>query len=375
MKVLVQPTGATKKEYGVDFVETVISKITLKEIESYLTDEEYSDLKEIYKDNIIPAWGIMPKSSNIRIWNSIEKGDYVLFSGYKQMQGSGIIKYKIQNENLAKYFWGSENNITWSCIYFITNHKLLCCDKSFFNELIGLSPYNRFQNTRFLNSESTKKFFDILKKGYLDLSEELLSDSYNNDSNYKEVLETIKKMDKRIKSKLNTDIKIIDEPLKLRKYKKIEDRIARNLEHPINYIANQIIKDKNGKINEQTIFNYEVNKMISVGEKELAKEMQEFFTNKKNNEPYDIISFQLSKEGKYEKIYIEVKSTKGNESTPIDITERELDFAVKNKENYYIYRIINSSSHDRYVKIIKGDPREKFRLEPTAYKIYAMDEA
>jgi len=82
--------------------------------------------------------------------------------------------------------------------------------------------------------------------------------------------------------------------------------------------------------------------------------MKDFFENKKENEGFDILSFELNSKGKYIEKYIEVKSTKGDESTPIDITDYEIDFAKKHINQYYIYRIIKCNSSDRYVKIVKG---------------------
>ena len=109
---------------------------------------------------------------------------------------------------------------------------------------------------------------------------------------------------------------------------------------------------------------------MEAGALEQVKKMKDFFKNRKDNEGYDILSFELNKDGKYIEKYIEVKSTKGNEGTPIDITFTEVENA-KNK-NYYIYRIINSDSKDRYFKIIKGtDLLNDYDLISTSYKIYS----
>ena len=78
--------------------------------------------------------------------------------------------------------------------------------------------------------------------------------------------------------------------------------------------------------------------------------------------------------GEYVEKYIEVKSTKDNEGTPIDITSDEIDFAKKHIDNYYLYRIINSESKDRYLKIIRGKDlfnNTEYNFVPTRYKIYS----
>ena len=85
-----------------------------------------------------------------------------------------------------------------------------------------------------------------------------------------------------------------------------------------------------------------------------------------------ILSFEKNEEGKYIEKYIEVKSTKGNEGTPIDITVDEINFAKEHMDNYYLYRIIYSDSDKRYLKIVNGkDLLESYSFVPVAYKIYS----
>ena len=100
--------------------------------------------------------------------------------------------------------------------------------------------------------------------------------------------------------------------------------------------------------------------------------MEEFFNHKKENEGFDILSFERDSNGNYIEKYIEVKSTKGSESTPIDITIDEIEFAKEHAENYYLYRIIYSDSEQRYVKVVKGvDLLRNYQFVPVAFKIYS----
>lgn len=100
--------------------------------------------------------------------------------------------------------------------------------------------------------------------------------------------------------------------------------------------------------------------------------MKEFFENRKDNEGFDILTFERNEDGMYVEKYIEVKSTKGDEGTPIDITATELEFAKENVDNYYLYRIIKSTSKDGYMKKINGkDLLNEYIFIPTTYKIYS----
>ena len=105
----------------------------------------------------------------------------------------------------------------------------------------------------------------------------------------------------------------------------------------------------------------------------LVEAMENFFENKKDNEGYDILSFEIDNDGNVIKKYIEVKSTKGDESTPIEMSDGELKFAEANKNNYYIYRVFNSASEVKCLKIINGNELfEKFQKVPTHYKLYGV---
>ena len=102
--------------------------------------------------------------------------------------------------------------------------------------------------------------------------------------------------------------------------------------------------------------------------------MEEFFKSKKENEGYDILSFELNSKGDYVEKYIEVKSTTGNEETPIDITSNEISFAKQHMDNYYLYRIFYSDSKNPQYKIISGrDLLDEaiYNFVPTTYKIYS----
>lgn len=166
------------------------------------------------------------------------------------------------------------------------------------------------------------------------------------------------------------EIRIIDEPLKLRKYRRTGKHVQRT--NKPDYIAQEIVKTTQGVINEKYIYELELKRLFDEEAEEQTKLMEEFFNSKKENEGFDILSFEKNESGEYVEKYIEVKSTKGNEGTPIDITMDEIEFAKDHIDNYYLYRIINSDSDQRYLKIVKGkELLEEFNFVPVAFKIYA----
>jgi hypothetical protein len=88
----------------------------------------------------------------------------------------------------------------------------------------------------------------------------------------------------------------------------------------------------------------------------------------KNGKGYDIASFD-----KYgTPIFIEVKTTADKASTPFYLSENELAFMQKNKENYFIYRVYNYDEEKNAGRcfIIENDIESKIFKEPVSFRIY-----
>ena len=192
--------------------------------------------------------------------------------------------------------------------------------------------------------------------------------------NYEEFMYEIMEVENKFFPDDNDDVVSIEYkegPVNLRKYRKTDKKNVSTVKR--DYVAEEIVKSTQGKKNEKLIFEMELKRLIEEEASEQVKIMEEFFKNKTENEGYDILSFERDDNGEYVEKYIEVKSTKGNEGTPIDITADEVEFARKNKDQYYLYRIIKSDSEDRYYKIVTG--RELldegiYNFVPTTFRIY-----
>ena len=189
---------------------------------------------------------------------------------------------------------------------------------------------------------------------------------------YSKLVNEVKKIEDDIKiNSGKQELVFVNEPLKLRRYRKSSERRKVIRKRKPDFIADEIIKTNQGIVNENDVFENEIQKMEKLKAYDKIKIMREFFDNKKENEGFDVLSFELNEDGEYIEKYIEVKSTKGEESTPIDITDNELDFAEVHIDQYYLYRIIKCDSEDRYVKVVKGKELFKnYSFIPTTYKIY-----
>lgn len=194
---------------------------------------------------------------------------------------------------------------------------------------------------------------------------------YEKDEELDKVIDEVIEIENRLEENKNQQDFVFKEgPLNIRKYRKLNRHIQRSSKP--DYIAEEIIKSKQGMINEKYIYENEKERLKRENAIEQVKQMEEFFDHKKENEGFDILSFEKDECGNYIEKYIEVKSTKAGESTPIDITIDEIEFAKKHPESYYLYRIIYSDSERRYVKVVKGvDLLKDYQFVPVAFKIYS----
>lgn len=133
--------------------------------------------------------------------------------------------------------------------------------------------------------------------------------------------------------------------------------------HDRDFIAEAIEKKEIGDAGEELVINYEKNRLRAMGKSELA----DLVKDAKDGEGYDILSF----DGNENRLYIEVKTTIGNENTPFDLSLNEYLYAEKHENDYVIYRLYNydeeRNNADFYV-IEK--PLSNLLFQPTGYKVY-----
>lgn len=221
-------------------------------------------------------------------------------------------------------------------------------------------PYQKLENGRLVYKFPLR---------LVDYSEE----NYTSCEEYSNVVDSVLKIAEEINvySVSNEALNFVEGPIQIRKYNYNKEERTSNRNSKPDYIANEIIKIKQGEKAEKDVYEYEINKVMQYEVDGLVEQMKEFFENKKDDEGYDILSFDIDEDRKISKMYIEVKSTKGGESTPIEISSGEVEFAKDNIDKYYIYRVIKSDSNDRYVKVINGEELFRdFDITPCNYKIY-----
>lgn len=285
--------------------------------------------------------------------------DSIIENSTIQYTGEGLVGDQTITKNNKTLFYSKENNIP---VYLFSKDNKR---RYVFEGKVELysNPYQVAEKD--INNIERKVWKFPLK---------IISQNENmNDPKIKEISNKVKEIENKYfleEQIAQNEIKYIAGLLNIRKYRKTGKHNQR-LNKP-DFIAQEIIKSKQGEINENDIFEFEIKQLIKEEAHKQIKLMKEFFANKKENEGFDILSFEKNKQGQYIEKYIEVKSTKGDESTPIDITIDEIEFAKSHMESYYLYRIVNSTSNSRYLKIVKGKELLKnYDFIPVTFKIYS----
>lgn len=285
-------------------------------------------------------------------------GDSSIENGTIQYTGEGQAGDQTITKNNKTLFYSKENNLP---VYLFTKDKKR---RYTFEGRVELydKPYQVPEND--INGRDRLVWKFPLKVIY---SENDMVDESIKDISY-EIIE----ISNSIQADDNMDIMYDDSPLELRKYRKNDiDRKINRTKKP-DYIAEELVKTKQGELNEKAIYERELQKIMELEAKEEVEKMEDFFKNRNDSEGYDILSFEQKEDGSLKEIYIEVKSTKGNEGTPIDITDNELEFAKKHIDQYYLYRIYNSDKKNKTLKIVTGKELvENYIFVPSSYKIYS----
>ena len=287
-------------------------------------------------------------------------GDSGIENGTIQYTGEGQIGDQTITKNNKTLFYSKENNIP---VYLFSKDNKR---RYTFEGRVELYDYPYQIYEKDINNNERKVWKFPLAVIY--------SDEDVQDEKIKEVSYEIVEIENKIYPEMlseQAELEFVEGAVNIRKYRKTDRKNQRSTKP--DYVAEEVVKSIQGVINEKKIYEQELNRLMAEEAEEQVKKMEEFFKNKKENEGYDILSFESDDNGQYIEKYIEVKSTKSGEGTPIEISPNELDFARKHIDNYYLYRIYYSDSKNPKYKIILGKELlddSTYNLVPSKYEIY-----
>jgi hypothetical protein len=122
------------------YIDTIERKRTVEEAEKFLTPQEIEVLKRDYHNGPFAVWGAVPGSGNMRTWDAMESGDFVLIYKEGKIIFAAEVALKTRNPLMAEYLWGKdENDNTWEYMYFLVNPQETNVSMAKLNPYLGYS--------------------------------------------------------------------------------------------------------------------------------------------------------------------------------------------------------------------------------------------
>lgn len=135
------------------------------------------------------------------------------------------------------------------------------------------------------------------------------------------------------------------------------------------YIKDYQKKLDNGYIAEGLVYEYEKEKLINLGRKDLSEKVVWISREYGDGFGYDIKSYEVE-ENKVKEIYIEVKSSSSGLSGDFEMSSNEYKFAMEHADDnsFRIYRISKRDGKN-IGYIIENNLVDDFIIEPSSYKV------
>jgi|GEM_PF-3576981 len=130
-------------------------------------------------------------------------------------------------------------------------------------------------------------------------------------------------------------------------------------------IINRVRDEKLGEAGEKVIIWREKKFLIQSGRKDLADLVEQVSKTKGDHIGYDVLSFDLVGDEKW----IEVKTTKGIQTTRFHISENQISTSERNPDNYQLHRLFDFDVTTLKTKlyVLNGNLRTQLSLVPTKY--------
>ena len=126
---------------------------------------------------------------------------------------------------------------------------------------------------------------------------------------------------------------------------------------------------KVGDAGEKYVYEFEKNRLEKLGLNDLADSIVKQYEDLSSFPGYDIQSFDEFGN----KIYIEVKATKGKNKNYFEISENEIKTAKEYGDSYYIYQVTSALTNPEISTVIKNlyeyEDQDRILIEPMVYRV------
>ena len=144
------------------YYDTIKTKRAVSEFGKFLSTDEVKKLTEYSHGRPYAVWGAIPGSSNIRNWETMDEGDYIMVYRHGKIILAAEVALKTRNRDLAKYFWQDDRDgKTWELIYFMINDVAFDLDIEKLNKYLEYEHNYHPQGFMAVKQEKADKLLSI----------------------------------------------------------------------------------------------------------------------------------------------------------------------------------------------------------------------
>lgn len=159
------------------YFDTIKTKRPISEIARFVDNATVDKLTTYSHGRPYAIWGAVPGPGNIRNWEAMEEGDYVMVYRNGKIILAAEIASKAQNPALAEHLWRrDENGKTWEYLYFMINEIEFDIGIEKLNGYFGYEPNYHPQGFMAIKQDKVDRalstygdlfsLLSILQKGY-----------------------------------------------------------------------------------------------------------------------------------------------------------------------------------------------------------------
>jgi len=143
------------------YYDTIKNRRSVDEFGKYLKTSEINKLTTYTHGRPCAIWGAVPGPSNIRNWETMEKGDYIMVYREGKIILVAEIAMKVRNIDLAEYFWKKDDDgRTWEYIYFMINDTKINVSMSDLNTYLGYQTNYHPQGFMAIKQDKTDRLLN-----------------------------------------------------------------------------------------------------------------------------------------------------------------------------------------------------------------------
>lgn len=211
----------------------------------------------------------------------------------------------------------------------------------------------------------------VYKMTYIGEDEDSIDvDLYENVTQEDTVFDIVVEEDEKPENKEIEDVKLtfFTDDLTPKKTKNKDGKVFIRKNDLDTWVKREKSRVKNGNMAEGLVYVAEKLRLKDLNRNDLADEVKWMSRDSGDGYGYDILSYDVDREGKEHEIYIEVKST-SNLNDDFIMSTNELKFAKEHKDKYRLYRVAKVKSKSPICKVIEVELDSLFNFEASEFRV------